>query len=75
MMLNAARMWRRMFIAGCCVLASPAIAEAKSEPTEIAVVGTDGAAIALQLESEARNCLRKRTVSFVVEGDADAFQT
>ena len=76
MMLNATRMWRRMFIAGCCLLASPAIAEAKSEPTEIAVVGTpDGAAIALQLESEARNCLRKRTVSFVVEGDADAFQT
>lgn len=70
MMLNATRMWRRMFIAGCCVLATPAIADAKSEPTEIAVVGTDGAAIALQLESEARSCLRKRTVSFVVEGDA-----
>ena len=75
MMLNATRMWRRMLIAGCCVLAIPAIAEAKSEPTETAVVGTDGAAIALQLESDARGCLRKRTVSFVVEGDADAFQT
>jgi hypothetical protein len=64
-----------VFVAACCVLAIPTIAEAKSEPTEAAVTGTDGVTIALQLDSEARNCLRKRTVLFAVEGAATAFRT